>query len=58
MNLKAVAATTGLTILALVASPASFADNKAQVDARATKAVKHFYTLNSMNKELAGKAAY
>jgi lipid-binding SYLF domain-containing protein len=50
-------ALTGLTILGLIASPASFADNKAKLDARANTAMKHFYTLSPMNKELAGKAA-
>lgn len=57
MKRKAVMATTGLTILGLLASPASFAESKADLDAHATKAMKHFYTLGSMNKELAGKAA-
>jgi lipid-binding SYLF domain-containing protein len=50
-------ATTAVTMLAVIASPASFAHDKAQLDARADKAVKHFYTLSPMNKELAGKAA-
>lgn len=48
----------GLAILGLLAATApSFAATKAELDASANKAMKHFYTLGSKNKELAGKAA-
>lgn len=57
MRLQTLTAVTGLTMLGLIASPASFAATKAEIDASANKAMKHFYTLGSMNKELAGKAA-
>src|SRR5664279_896052 len=57
MKLRTLTAATGLTILGLIASTPTFAATKAQLDASATKAMKHFYTLGTMNKELAGKAA-
>jgi lipid-binding SYLF domain-containing protein len=57
MKMKTLMAATGLTILGLLASAPSFAATKAELNASADKALKHFYTLGSMNKELAGKAA-
>ena len=57
MKLRTLTAATGLTILGLIASTPTFAATKAELDASATKAMKHFYTLGTMNKELAGKAA-
>jgi len=55
MKLKALIA--GLTMLVLIASAPSFALTKAQIDARADRALAHFYKLNPKHKELAGKAA-
>jgi lipid-binding SYLF domain-containing protein len=55
MRLKALIA--GLTVLALIASVPSFALTKAQIDARADRALAHFYKLNPKHKELADKAA-
>jgi lipid-binding SYLF domain-containing protein len=57
MKLKAIVAVTGLTILGLVASTASYARTKAEIDASADRAVKHFFALNPANKGLADKAA-
>jgi lipid-binding SYLF domain-containing protein len=57
MKLKTLAATTGLVILALVASAASFASSKAELDASADTALQHFFALNPANKPLAQKAA-
>jgi lipid-binding SYLF domain-containing protein len=55
MRLKALLA--ALSLLALIASASTFALTKAQIDARADKALAHFYQLNPKNKELADKAA-
>jgi lipid-binding SYLF domain-containing protein len=55
MKLKALIA--GLTMLVLIASTPSFALTKAQIDARADRALAHFYKLNPKHKELADKAA-
>jgi lipid-binding SYLF domain-containing protein len=55
MKLKALIA--GLTMLVLIASAPSFALTKAQIDARADRALAHFYKLNPKHKELADKAA-
>jgi lipid-binding SYLF domain-containing protein len=57
MKLKALTAITGLTILGLVASSASFAATKAQIRAGADKTLEHFYRLNPANVALAHKAA-
>jgi lipid-binding SYLF domain-containing protein len=57
MKLTASAAATGLAILALVASAASFAHSKAQLDASADRALHHFFALNPANRDLAKKAA-
>jgi lipid-binding SYLF domain-containing protein len=57
MKLTALAAATGLAILALVASTASFAHSKMQLDARADRALHHFFALNPANRDLAKKAA-
>jgi lipid-binding SYLF domain-containing protein len=57
MKLRTLTAVTGLAILGLLASAPSFAATKAELNASAKKALTHFYTLGSMNKELAGKAA-
>ena len=55
MKLKPLVAAIGLTML--VASAASFAHSKAELNAGAAKALKHFYALNPANKTLADKAA-
>ena len=57
MKLNALAAVTGLAVLALVASAASSARSKVQIDASADKALHHFFALNPANRQLAGKAA-
>src|SRR3989344_294360 len=57
MKWKQLLAASGLMLLGLVGSVASFADSKAEIDASVGKVLKQFYTLNSKNKELAGKAA-
>jgi lipid-binding SYLF domain-containing protein len=49
-------AASGLMLLGLVGSAASFADSKTEIDASVSKAMKQFYTLSPKNKELAGKA--
>ena len=54
MKLRALIA--GLTMLVLIASAPSFALTKAQIDARADRALAHFYKLNPKHKELADKA--
>ena len=54
MKLKALIA--GLTMLVLIASAPSFALTKAQIYARADRALAHFYKLNPKHKELADKA--
>lgn len=56
MTLKALAATTGLVILALVASAASFAHSKAELDASADRTLQRFFALNPANGPLAEKA--
>jgi len=58
MRRKTLISIAGLAILGLFAFTApSFAATKAELNAGANEAVKHFYTLGSMNKELADKAA-
>jgi lipid-binding SYLF domain-containing protein len=57
MKLKTMMAVTGLALVTLIATPASFARTKAEIDASATRAVARFYALNPEHKALAGKAA-
>jgi lipid-binding SYLF domain-containing protein len=57
MKLKALTAITGLTILGLAASSATFAATKAEISAHADRTLEHFYTLNPANLALAHKAA-
>jgi hypothetical protein len=57
MKLNSMAAISGLTLLALLASAPSFARTKAEIDASADRATAHFYALNPQNKGLADKAA-
>jgi lipid-binding SYLF domain-containing protein len=57
MKLKVLTAATGLTILGLIASTATFADSKAELNESANKTMRHFYKLNPTNRELTGKAS-
>ena len=50
MKLKALTAAAALTVLALLASGASFAHSRLQLDASADKALDRFYALNPANK--------
>jgi lipid-binding SYLF domain-containing protein len=45
-------AASGLAVLALITSAASFADNKARIDARAVEALAQFHKLNPANEQL------
>ena len=56
MKLRVLTA-TGLAILALAASVASFAHSKAELDASADRTLHHFFALNPENRDLAKKAA-
>jgi len=49
-------AAAALAVLGLLASTATFAHTKAQIDVSADRALNAFYTLNPTNRELAGKA--
>jgi lipid-binding SYLF domain-containing protein len=57
MKLQPLAAAIGLGMLGLFVSATSFAHSKAELDAGAAKALKHFYALNPANRTLADKAA-
>lgn len=58
MKLRTLTTATGLMILGLIASTAAFAaQSKAELNAGANNALRHFYTLNPMNRQLANKAA-
>jgi lipid-binding SYLF domain-containing protein len=58
MKLRTFTTATGLIVLGLIASTAAFAaPSKAELNAGATKALRHFYALNPMNRQLAKKAA-
>jgi lipid-binding SYLF domain-containing protein len=57
MRIRSLTAAAGLSVFALLASPAVFAHTKAEIDASADSALKHFYTLAPANKALAAKAA-
>ena len=50
-------AVTGLTMLALIASSATFAATKSQINRRVTDTLGQFDALNSANKTLSDKAA-
>jgi len=56
MKLKTIMAVSGLTLFALIASPASFAGTKAEINASADKALAHFYKFNPKDKQLSEKA--
>ena len=57
MKLKALTAIAGLSILGVLATSASFAATKAELEARSDKTLQHFYRLNAANRALAHKAA-
>lgn len=57
MNLHRLLAATGLTLVGLFVSVASFAESKAVIDVGVDEALKQFYALNPANKDLASKAA-
>jgi lipid-binding SYLF domain-containing protein len=56
MKLNTLMAVAGLTVLGLAASAPSFARSKAEIDASADAAAKHFYAMSPRNRELADKA--
>jgi lipid-binding SYLF domain-containing protein len=47
----------GLAMLALLTSVASFAENKAKIDTRASEALAQFYKLNPSHEQLVQRAA-
>jgi lipid-binding SYLF domain-containing protein len=57
MDIKIVLATTGLAIVALTSSAASFAASETQIDTRVSETLLHFNTINPENKVLGDKAA-
>jgi lipid-binding SYLF domain-containing protein len=57
MELKALTAIIGLTLLGLIASTGAYSHSKAQLEVSADRALNHFYTLNAANRQLAKKAA-
>src|ERR1700691_5318626 len=57
MKLNALVAATGVAILALLASTATYAHTKAELDASADRALHRFFDLNPANRDLAKKAA-
>ncbi len=56
MKFNTLMAVTGLAVLGLAASAPSFARSKAEIDASADAATKHFYAMSPRNRELADKA--
>jgi len=57
MDIKIVLATTGLAIVALASSAASFAATETQIDARVSETLVYFNTINPENRVLGDKAA-
>jgi lipid-binding SYLF domain-containing protein len=57
MDIRIVLATTGLAIVALTSTGASFAANETQIDTRVSETLDHFNTINPANKSLGDKAA-
>jgi lipid-binding SYLF domain-containing protein len=57
MDIRIALATTGLAVVALTSSAASFAANEMQIDARVSKALLHFNAINPENRVLSDKAA-
>jgi hypothetical protein len=52
MKIRSLTAATGLALFCLSVSPAVLAHTKAEIDASADSALKHFYTLTPANKRL------
>lgn len=57
MKLNTTTTVACLALASLFLSPAVFARTKAQIDASADAALKHFYAMTPANKQLADKAA-
>jgi lipid-binding SYLF domain-containing protein len=57
MDIRIILATTGLAIVALASSAASFAATETQIDTRVSETILHFNTINPENKVLGDKAA-
>jgi lipid-binding SYLF domain-containing protein len=57
MHMKSLMAAAALAIAGLLASAATLAHTKAEIDQSADGALKHFYTLNPSHRDLVGKAA-
>ena len=57
MKMTTLIAMAGVAVLGLIASAPSFGRTKAEIDASADTAVKHFYNLNPEHRRLADKAA-
>jgi lipid-binding SYLF domain-containing protein len=57
MHMKSLTAAAALAIVGLLASAATLAHTKAEIDRSADRALKHFYMLNPSHRELVGKAA-
>ncbi len=57
MKIRTLTAVTGLALFSLLIGPAALARTKAEINASADSALKHFYALTPANRELADKAA-
>ena len=57
MTIKIVLATTGLAIVALTSSAASFAATETQIDTRVSETLLYFNSINPENRVLGDKAA-
>lgn len=57
MDIRIALATTGLAIVALTSSAASFAANETQIDTQVSETLLHFNTINPENRVLGDKAA-
>jgi lipid-binding SYLF domain-containing protein len=57
MDIKIILATTGLAIVALTSSAASFAASETQIDTRVSETLVYFNTINPENRVLGDKAA-
>ncbi len=57
MKIRSVTAASGLALFGALMGPAAFAHTKAEIDASADGALRHFYAMSPANKQLADKAA-
>jgi lipid-binding SYLF domain-containing protein len=57
MSIKIVLATTGLVIVGLTSSAASFAASETQIDTRVSETLRYFNAINPENRVLGDKAA-